>query len=93
LVVGRSAACQADKSVCETKLVSTPNLPNSLPNRLRVEPNTDCEQITWSPLFSKPMMSSKMALMPVDVATAASAPSMAARRASKLRTVGLLVRE
>ena len=33
------------------------------------------------------------ALMPVDVATAASAPSSAARRASKLRTVGLLVRE
>ena len=29
--------------------------------------------------------------MPVDVATAASAPSIAARRASKLRTVGLLV--
>ncbi len=31
--------------------------------------------------------------MPVDVAMAASAPSIAASRASKLRTVGLLVRE
>ena len=30
--------------------------------------------------------------MPVDVAMAASAPSIAARRCSKLRTVGLLVR-
>ena len=91
-VVGRNAARHSSRSVCDTNVVSTPNLPNSLANRLTVEPNTEREQITWSPLFSRPMISRRIALMPVEVATAASAPSIAARRASKLRTVGLLVR-
>jgi len=79
-------------SVCETKEVSTPNLPNSLANRLMVEPNTEREHTTWSPALSRPMISSRIALMPVDVAMAASAPSIAASRCSRLRTVGLLVR-
>ena len=92
-VVGRIAVRQSARSVCETNVVSTPNLPNSLANRLIVEPNTEREQITWSPIFSSPMPSNRMALMPVAVAMAASVPSIAARRASKLRTVGLLVRE
>ena len=34
------------KTVCETKVVTTPNLANSLPNRLSVEPNTEREHTT-----------------------------------------------
>ena len=92
LVLGLIAARHSARSVCDTKLVSTPNLANSLANRLTVEPNTEREHTTWSPALSRPITSSRIALMPVAVATAASAPSMAARRASRLRTVGLLVR-
>ena len=58
-----------------------------------VEPNTDCEQITWSPLLSKPMHISKMAAMPLAVPMQASVPSIAARRCSMLATVGLEKRE
>ena len=35
-----------------------------------VEPKTEREQITWSPALSRPMISSRIALMPVVVATA-----------------------
>ena len=45
-VVGRSAARHSATSVCETKVVSTPNLANSLPNMPMVEPNTEREQTT-----------------------------------------------
>ena len=91
-VLGLTASRHSPRSVCETNVVSTPNLPNSLANRLIVEPNTEREQMTWSPTLSRPMISSRMALMPVAVATQASVPSIAASRASKLRTVGLLAR-
>ncbi|MPM91616.1 hypothetical protein SDC9_138747 [bioreactor metagenome] len=64
----------------------------SVPSSLMVEPNMDCEQITWSPAFSVVNATSRMADMPVEVATAHSVPSMAARRRSKLVTEGLLVR-
>ena len=87
------AACHSATSVCETKLVSTPNLPNSLPKSLMVEPNTDCEQITWSPAFKRPMHISMMAAMPLEVPMQASVPSSAARRRSMLVTVGLVKRE
>src|SRR5664280_123036 len=93
LVFGLTAARQAATSVCETKVVSTPNLPNSRPNSTTVEPNTLCEQMTWSPAFSSPMHSSRMALMPDEVAMQASAPSSAARRRSNIVTVGLVKRE
>jgi hypothetical protein len=73
-------------------VLSTPNLPNSLPIRFIVEPNTEREQITWSPAFSRPMHSSRIAAMPVAVPMAASVPSIAASRCSKLVTVGLEVR-
>ena len=43
---------------------------NSRPNSMIVEPNTLCEQITWSPAFSRPMPSSRIALMPLDGADA-----------------------
>ena len=46
-----------------------------------------------SPLLSKPMHINKIADMPVDVAMAACEPSMAAKRCSKLLTVGLPKRE
>ena len=52
----------------------------------------DCEQITWSPARSRPRHIKVIAAMPLDVATAASAPSRAAKRRSKAVTVGLLVR-
>jgi hypothetical protein len=91
-VFGRIARFHSATSVCETKLVSTPNLPNSLPNRFIVEPNTEREQITWSPLFSSPMHSMRIAPMPVDAPIAASVPSIAASRCSKLDTVGFDVR-
>ncbi len=60
---------------------------------LMVEPNTLCEQMMWSPAFSSPMHSSRMAAMPLAVPMAASVPSSAASRCSKLATVGLLKRE
>ncbi len=86
------AASQACTSVCETKVVSTPKRAISLPSSLSVEPNMDCEATMWSPLFSTVSAISRMADMPVLVATAHSVPSMAARRRSKLATVGLEVR-
>ena len=64
----------------------------SVPISLMVEPNMDCEQITWSPVLSRPMAISSTADMPLAVAMAASAPSIAARRCSKEVTVGLAVR-
>ncbi len=49
-----------------TKVVSTPKRAISVPSSLMVEPNMDCEQITWSPAFSAVSATSKMADMPVD---------------------------
>src|SRR5258706_524172 len=92
-VLGLIAPLQALTSVCETKLVSTPNFPNSRPSSMMVEPNTLCEQTTWSPAFSKPIASNRIALMPLDVAIQASVPSIAARRRSIIITVGLVKRE
>ncbi len=92
LVVGLTAARHSAKSVCETKLVSTPNLPNSLANRLSVEPNTEREHTTWSPARSRPMHIMRMAAMPLEAPIAPSVPSSAARRCSKAVTVGLEVR-
>ena len=89
LVLGLTAAAQAAKSVCATKVDSTPNLAKSEPMSLMVEPNMDCEHTTWSPDLSKPMHIIKMADMPEAVEMQASVPSMAARRFSKLATVGL----
>ena len=89
LVLGRTAAAQAATSVCGTKLDSTPNLARSEPINLMVEPNMDCEQTTWSPALSNPMHIMRMADMPEAVEMQASVPSMAARRFSKLATVGL----
>ena len=57
-----------------------------------VEPNMEREHTTWSPALSVVSATSRMADMPVVVATAHSVPSMAARRFSKLVTVGLEVR-
>ena len=91
-VLGRMAACQAARSVCGTNVVCTPKRAMSVPMSRMVEPNMDCEQTTWSPALSSPRASSKMADMPLAVAAAASAPSSAARRCSRLATVGLPVR-
>ncbi len=49
----------------------------------------DCEMMTWSPALSRLKHMSITAAMPEAVAMQASAPSMAARRISKLVTVGL----
>jgi hypothetical protein len=92
LVLGRTAARQASTSVCDTLVDSTPKRANSEPISFMVEPNIDCEQITWSPARSRPMHISRTADMPEAVAMAASVPSIAARRCSKLVTVGLPVR-
>ena len=89
LVLGRMAACQAATSVCDTKLDSTPNLARSEPMSLMVEPNMDCEHNTWSPALSKPRHIIKIDDMPEAVPMQASAPSSAAKRCSKLETVGL----
>src|SRR3989344_2681569 len=92
LVLGLTAERQAPTSVCDTKVVSTPNLPNWACSSVMVEPNTLCEHTMWSPDLSRPMTSSKMALMPLDVAMAASVPSSAARRRSNIIVVGLAKR-
>ena len=59
-------------------------------NRLMVEPNTLRETSTWSPALHRLMTMARMADMPEAVATACSAPSRAAMRVSKVRTVGLV---
>ncbi len=56
-------------------------------------PNTACEHTTWSPADKKAKQVAKIAAMPELVATARSAPSKAAKRCSKVRTVGLVKRE
>ena len=89
LVLGRMAAFQAARSVCATMVDSTPKRANSEPMSLIVEPNIDCEYSTWSPDLSKLNSISITADMPEAVASAACVPSMAARRISKLLTVGL----
>jgi len=89
LVLGWMAAFQAATSVCGTNVDVTPNLARSEPMSLMVEPNIECEQITWSPLLSRPRHIIKMADMPDAVEIQACAPSSAARRCSKLVTVGL----
>ena len=92
-VFGRIADFHSARSVCDTKVLCTPNLPNSDPISFSVEPNTEREHTTWSPALSRPMQSSKMAPMPLAAAIQASVPSMAARRISMLATVGLVKRE
>ena len=92
LVVGRNAAFHSAMSVCDTNVVSTPNLPNSRPISVSVEPNIEREHTTWSPALSSPMHIINMAPIPLDAAMAASVPSSAARRRSKLLTVGFDVR-
>ena len=87
-VAGRIAACHAPTSVCETKLVSMPNFAKSWKS-LIVLPKTLCEHTTWSPAFSRPMMSSVMADMPLLVPMQPLVPSSAARRRSIIVTVGL----
>ncbi|MCY1556084.1 hypothetical protein D3C76_1010170 [compost metagenome] len=59
-------------------------------NRLMVEPNTLRDTSTWSPALHRLITSERIADMPVEVATACSAPSSAAMRSSKVRTVGLV---
>jgi hypothetical protein len=89
LVLGRIAACHSAKLVCDTTVDSTPNRANSEPMSLRVEPNMDCEYTTWSPALSKLNNINITDDMPDEVASAASVPSNAAKRISKLLTVGL----
>ena len=88
-VFGRSAALHCATSVWLTKLDSTPNLPNSPCSSLMVEPNTLCEQITWSPAFSRPITSIRMAAMPLLVPMQPVVPSSAASRRSMMVTFGL----
>ena len=89
LVVGRTAAFHSATSVWLTKVVSTPNLPNSPCSSLMVEPKTLREQMTWSPALSRPMIMSRMAPMPLAVPMQSSVPSSAARRRSMMVTLGL----
>ena len=91
-VLGRIAAVHAAKSVCGTMVDSTPKRANSEPINLMVEPNIDCEYTTWSPALSRLNNISVIADMPLEVAMAASVPSSAANRISKLLTVGLPAR-
>ena len=71
---------------------ATPKRANSEPINLMVEPNIDCEYTTWSPTLSRLNSIKVMADMPLDVAIHASVPSKAAKRISKLLTVGLPAR-
>jgi hypothetical protein len=86
-VLGRTARRHSSMSVCDTKLVSMPNLAKSW-NSLMVEPNTEREHTTWSPPCSVPSISSRIAPMPLAVPMPACAPSKAARRRSIIVTVG-----
>ena len=89
-VSGRTASRQASMSRTGAKLTATPNFAMYLPNRFTVVPNTSCEQTTWSPALSSAIAVLSTAAMPDAVATAASAPSSAARRSSNARTVGFV---
>ena len=87
-VLDLSARRHSATLVCETKLVSTPNFANSRPSSMIVAPNTLCEQITWSPAFSRPRPIKRIAPMPLAAAMQAWVPSSAARRRSNIVTVG-----
>jgi hypothetical protein len=54
-----------------------------------VEPNTLCEHTTWSPAFSSPITSNRMAAMPLLVPMQPVVPSSAASRRSMIVTLGL----
>jgi hypothetical protein len=54
-----------------------------------VEPNIDCEHTTWSPAFSRPMTSSRMAAMPLAVADGGLGAFQRRQARSRLVTVGL----
>ena len=84
-----TAACQAPKSVWDTKVDDTPKRAKSVPISRIVEPNMDREHRIWSPVLSSAKHIIKIADMPDAVPMAASVPSKAARRCSKLLTVGL----
>ena len=88
-VLLRIAACQAAVSVCDTKVDSTPKRARSVPMSRMVEPNIEREHTMWSPALSRARHIIKMADMPEAVPMAASVPSSAASRCSKLLTVGL----
>ena len=57
----------ASTSVCETKRGLDAELGELLPNSLIVEPNTLCEQITWSPAFSSAHAEQQDRAMPLAV--------------------------
>ena len=90
LVLGPIASRQASMSVKSTKVVATPNLARNLLSKTVVVPNTLREHTRWSPARSRAMQVLSIAAMPEAVATACSAPSRAAMRASKVRTLGLV---
>ena len=89
LVLGRMALFHSVTSVCETKVVSMPKRAISLPSSLMMLPKTEREQMMWSPALSSAKQSRVSAPMPLAVASAAGASSIAARRCSILATVGL----
>ena len=92
-VLSRQAAAQAALSAGSTNVVWMPKRDSTLANRLMVEPNSVRAVTTWSPADSRAMTVARIADMPEAVATPHSAPSIAARRCSKARTVGFVNRE
>src|SRR6185437_4721838 len=91
-VLGFTADSQACISVAETNVVSILKLLRIL-NRFTVAPNRLREATMWSPAESRPITQERIADIPEEVATQASAPSSAASRSSKAVTVGLVKRE
>ena len=62
-------------------------------NSIVVVPKMLREDTMWSPACSSPMQVARIAAMPEAVAPQLSPPSMAAKRCSNPRTVGLVKRE
>ena len=58
--------------------------------RFTVVPNTLRDETIWSPACNRPRHVLSMAPIPEEVAIHRSAPSIAANRCSKARTVGLV---
>ena len=88
-VFGRSAAAKAEVSVWSTKVTSIPRRGATSLRRLSVPPYMLCWATTWSPVESSASSVVEIAPMPEAVASAASAPSAAARTFSSRVWVGL----
>ena len=93
LVLGWIAASQASLSRPSIAVWAIPNRLSTLLRIQRHEPNASRSTTTWSPALSMHNSALVIAAMPLACTLHASAPSIAAMRASSIATVGFWKRE